>query len=65
LEFTPALRVQFVKCVNNLIGSKWACKYLSKEENYYDYDGNEAEDAFFVRPVTFLNIIYLLKIDGR
>ena len=54
-----------MKCVNNLIGSKWACKYLSKEENYYDYDGNEAEDAFFVRPVTFLNIIYLLKNDGK
>ena len=54
-----------MKFVNNLIGSTWACKYLSKEENYYDYDGNEAENAFFVRPVTFLNIIYLLKIDGR
>ena len=62
LEFTPILRVKFVKSINNLIQRKWAQIDAVKEE---DYHNDEAEDSCFVMAVTFLNIIYLLKNDGK
>ena len=54
-----------MQSVNNLIGRQWARIYAILEEDYYDHNGNAAEDACFVRAVTFLNIIYLLKFDGK
>ena len=54
-----------MKSINNLIGREWARIYTIQEEDYYDHIGNAAEDACFVMAVTFLNIIYLLKNDGK
>ena len=54
-----------MKSVNNLIGTQWARIYAIQEEDYYDHNRNVAEDVCFVMAVTFLNIIYLLKFDGK
>ena len=51
-----------MKPINNSTSRKWAQLGDIYKENYHN---NETEDANFVIPVTFLNIIYLLKNDKK
>jgi hypothetical protein len=50
-----------VKPVNNLIYRKWMQITSVYKEELNINNGNVTEDALFVTPVTFLNIIYLFK----
>ena len=64
MEFTLVLWVKFVKSVNNLIVRESVQIDTVYNEDYHIIMVMWLKISIFVRSVTFLNIIYLLKNYG-